>query len=209
MLLNAPSRPLQPSTLLRRPMPARFAWLERLRRYLPPGSRIDRISRTAISAALQTLFAEMADGEGNGSLMKPPTKPGIEICGFAPLVLDGVEYPAGDYLVATGADARRLSSDLAELRALRSKRIRPECSAGAARASGKSGIPTAKAAGGRVDALGEPARRPEHWRTVAPMRRAPACCRRPRPSNKLSMLSSMMRECAAARRHACAARRGR
>jgi hypothetical protein len=58
--------------------------------------------------------------------LKPPVKPAVEIHGFAPVVIDGVEHPSDDLLLATGADARRIASDLAELRALRSKRIRPK-----------------------------------------------------------------------------------
>jgi len=58
--------------------------------------------------------------------MKPPVKPAVEIHGLAPVVINGVEQPSDDLLLATGADARRIASDLAELRALRSKRIRPK-----------------------------------------------------------------------------------
>jgi hypothetical protein len=50
-------------------------------------------------------------------------KRAVEIRGFAPLVIDGVEQPAGDYLLATGADARRAHGELAELRAQRFKSV--------------------------------------------------------------------------------------
>jgi hypothetical protein len=54
--------------------------------------------------------------------MKPPVKPGVEMRGPA-VFLDGVEE-RDEYFLATGVHARRVSADLAELRALRRKRIR-------------------------------------------------------------------------------------
>jgi hypothetical protein len=44
--------------------------------------------------------------------MKPPNKPLVELRGFT-LLIDGVEQPDSENFLATGAHARRVSSDLA------------------------------------------------------------------------------------------------
>lgn len=54
--------------------------------------------------------------------MKPAPKSVVELRGFT-LIIDGVEQPGSENLLATGIDARRISADLEELRALRSKRV--------------------------------------------------------------------------------------
>jgi integrase len=54
--------------------------------------------------------------------MKPPVNPGVEMRGPT-VFIDGAEE-RDEYFLATGEHARRVSADLAELRALRGKRIR-------------------------------------------------------------------------------------